>query len=365
MAHEVYAAVFSAVQAVASRLPNREASHLERLFALECAARGGTALAHVVEHLRDAQHAAEWWLSETWEYDVPHVAVLGQLLSTRDALGEDLPSQWRSRLYEAVDQLGERNARYGLGGDPMLLAAVLRGLASVGLTPPPWLIQATKDRAEKVSDAVGAADLAEAVARMDGTQGIARIAAAALANPSTDGDLDAPFARWWLVTRTDSTGTACLLDPQAVADARLQALAAPIPTSPRAAAMLLEAAGRSVGQLTITTAAEISDVRARLTRADLVKLVSYRSLLSTFLIIACIWNVGSLANWAADLTNVAPPSLLRQVFVGVLVFALGAALLHGLVNGLLHAYNKPKPNWLGLAETALSVAAGIIATAVS
>lgn len=60
------AVVLAVVQRAQERLPGPDAPLLDRLFALECAARGGRAVAPTVERYRDALREAEWWLDDNW-----------------------------------------------------------------------------------------------------------------------------------------------------------------------------------------------------------------------------------------------------------------------------------------------------------
>jgi hypothetical protein len=60
---------------------------------------------------------------------VPHAAVVGQALSAANALDVDPPSNWPDLLGEAIAALERRRqGRFGIGGDPSLLVAVLCGL---------------------------------------------------------------------------------------------------------------------------------------------------------------------------------------------------------------------------------------------
>ena len=57
---EAEAAVLPVVRDALERLPGRNAPLLDRLFALECAARDGTAVAPAAERYRAALREAEW-----------------------------------------------------------------------------------------------------------------------------------------------------------------------------------------------------------------------------------------------------------------------------------------------------------------
>ena len=65
----------------------------------------------------------------TWEPHVPTRPSSGQALSAANALDVDPPSNWPDLLGEAITALDRRRQRrFGVGDDPSLLAAVLRGL---------------------------------------------------------------------------------------------------------------------------------------------------------------------------------------------------------------------------------------------
>jgi hypothetical protein len=256
------ATVLGVVQRAQDRLPEQDASLADRLFVLECAARGGRAVQPTIERYRPALREAEWWLDETWEPDVPHAAVVAQGLSAARALDVDPPSDWAELLGKAIAALElRRQGRFGIGGDPALLAAVLRGLAAAEMSAPDWLLTDAAAVLNERRSSEATAELAEALARHRSGQPLVASAVSAAFRADAWTDADAPYARWWLASRRKEVDRQ--LSVRTIDDARLQALAAADPVNTKAAAMVLEAAARASGELIITSAANLSAERSR------------------------------------------------------------------------------------------------------
>ncbi len=184
------------VQRAQERLPERDASLADQLFVLECAARGGRAVLPTVERYRPALREAEWWLDETWEPDVPHAAVVGQALSAANALDVDPPSSWPDLLGEAITALERRRqGRFGIGGDPSLLAVVLRGLDAAHMRAPEWLLTDAAGVLNERRSSEATAELADALARHQSGQPLVANAVAAAFRADEWTDADAPYAR--------------------------------------------------------------------------------------------------------------------------------------------------------------------------
>lgn len=341
------------------RLPDADAPLLDRLFALECAARGGRAVAPAVERYRDALRQAEWWVEDNWQPDVPHVAVVGQALSSIRALDRDPPPAWRGLLVEALGALeARRGARFGLGGDPSLLAAVLRGLDAAELSPPEWLLTDAAAVLEEWRSAEATAELAEALARHRNGRPLVASAVAAAFKADRWNEADAPYARWWLATRREDIDGH--LTSQAVQDARLQALAAADPADGKAAAMVMEASARAVGELVIVTVTQRSADLSREARRVRASQALYRGLLFAGVLVLGLIELRGLADIVADIAGVANAHPVRQVLAGLLTAALGLCVA-GTAKAVAHSYGKHPPEWARQVEVLTCAAAGVIA----
>lgn len=95
-------------------LPAPDDPLTDRLFALECLLRGGRSARAVADQLRAARADADWYVGQTWEADVPHVAALGQAISTINAAGGDPPAAWPPLLEETATRLISLPVRFGL-----------------------------------------------------------------------------------------------------------------------------------------------------------------------------------------------------------------------------------------------------------
>jgi hypothetical protein len=357
------AVVIAVVQRAQQRLPDADAPLLDRLFALECAARGGLAVAPTVERYRDALREAEWLLDDEWEPDVPHAAVAGQALSAAHALDRDPPAAWRDLLGEALTALERRRgARFGLGGDPALLAAVLRGLDAAGMTPPEWLLTCAAPLLDQRPSAEATAELAEALARHRNGRPLLANAVAAAFKADDWGDQDAPYARWWLASRREDIDGH--LTSRAVADAQLQALAAADPADGKAAAMVMEAAARAAGALIIVTVTALSAERSRQEQRLRVSRAAYRGLLFAGLLTLGLVALHAVAHTVGTTIGLTDEHAMRQILSGLFGTGLGLCV-SGTANACARAYGSEPPEWARQVEVLVTVAAGLAAALVS
>jgi len=360
---EAEAAVLAVVQRAQERLPDRDAPLLERLFALECAARGGRAVAPAVERYRDALREAEWWLDETWEPDVPHAAVVGQALSAAKALDRTPTSNWPALLEQALKALERRSpTRFGIGGDPALLAAVLRGLDAADLNAPEWLLADAAAVLEERRSAEATAELADALARHPSGQTLVSSAVSAAFRGDDWTDVDAPYARWWLASRRKEVDHH--LSTRAVDDARLQALVAADPLDGKAAAMVLEAASQAAGQLVIASTDTLSAERSREERRTRAALAGYRGAFLSALFVVGLFVLNDLAHALASVVSASNEQPFRQALAGALAAALAFTFAESIA-GAARAYGREQPRWAKGVEVVGTVVAGAIAAAVA
>ncbi len=353
------AAVLGVVQRAQDRLPELDAPLLDRLFALECAARGGRAVALALQRYRPSLREAEYWLDEHWEPDVRHAAVVGQAMSAAQALDTDFPSNWPDLLSEALAALERRSSssRFNIGGDPSLLAAVLRGLDAGGMTAPEWLLSAAANVLTERRSAETTAELADALARHRSGQPLVANAVSAVFNTDDWNAADAPYARWWLASRRKEVDRH--LSVQVIDDARLQALAAADPLDGKAAAMVLEAAARASGDLIIASAATLSASRSRQERLVGVKLAAYRG---AFLCVLCTLGLvfhRRIAHGVATLVSAHGAHAYRQAavaaFLALLVFTLSESAA-----AIAKAYGRERPAWVTAITVVGTTVAGVI-----
>jgi hypothetical protein len=360
---EAEAAVLAVVQRAQERLPDRDAPLLDRLFALECAARGGRAVAPAIERYREALREAEWWLDETWEPDVPHAAVVGQALSAANALDRQPPSTWAGLLSEALEALARRRrTRFGLGGDPSLLAAVLRGLDAAGMDAPEWLLEAAATVLDERRSAEATAELADALARHPSGQALVSNAVTAAFRGDDWMDADAPYARWWLASRRKEVDHH--LSTRAVDDARLQALVAADPLDGKAAAMVLEAAARAAGRLVIASTETLSAERSREERRTRAMLAGYRGAFLMVVFVVGLVDLHGLAHAAASAVSATNEHPFRQALAGTLAATLAFVVAETIAT-VAHAYGRERPRWAQGVEVVGTVIAGVVAAAVA
>jgi hypothetical protein len=349
------AAVLAVVQRAQEQLPDRDAPLADRLFALECAARGGRAVAATVERYRGVLREAAWWLEDNWELDVPHAVVVAQALSAADALEQEPPHNWPGLLAEAVSALEQRQTRYGLGGDPALLAAVLRGLAATAANPPDWLLAAASDALDRRGSAEAVAELAEALGRHRSAKQLAPRAISAVFTGAESSDQDAAYARWWLAGRRGDVDQH--MNVRAVEDSRLQALTAADPSDAKAAAMVMEAAARAAGQLVITTPESLNVERGRQQRQVLISRAAYRGAFFAVILIAVLLNLHHIAHALAP--SATDEHTYRQCVAGVACAGLGFCI-SGSTNAIARALGKDPPEWSRYLEVSATVIAGIV-----
>jgi hypothetical protein len=257
-------APLAAYRLAAAALPDRDASLLDRLFALECLARAGRDAVQEREQLASALRSAEAYIDDEWEADVPHAAVLGQAIAAMDALDRQAPSEWVELLDQTARELLGREGRFGLGSDPRLLASVARGLAASGVDLPPALLRTCRTYIDERPTTDGVAEIADALLRhRTGLDLAAKAVETAFSSRhATDGG--AAVARWWIADRWRKlTGDDVPAPVDAVDAARTQALIGAPPAEPRLAAMLAEVAAGSLGALVLLPAAALDELSTR------------------------------------------------------------------------------------------------------
>ena len=248
------------LRAAAAALPTHRDDPLdERLFALECVARAGRETQLERQLLSPALLAAEDFIDD-WEADVPHANVIGQALSTYVALDAEAPSDWSARLDETLTNLEQRHTKHGITTTPLILASVIRGVTSGGLSVPRWLLDAARSYLESGPTAAPAAELAEALARHRSGHDLAHQLTHTVFGRAHDNDEGVAIARWWLSERVAGLFDD-VLGRDAVATARVQALVSVPPTNPRLAAMLTEMSGRAVETLVLLPSHELQRLR--------------------------------------------------------------------------------------------------------
>ena len=255
---------------------------------------------------------------------MPHAALVGQALSATAALDQTPPSTWGSQLEEAVQLLGRRNARFGLGGDPSLVAAVLRGLDAAELNAPEWLMRDASSVLEESRSAESKADVAEALARHpSGEPLVASAIAAAFKGRGLEGT-EAAYARWWLASCREEANH--LLSSQAVDEARLQALAAADPTNGKPAAMVMEAAARAVGQLVIASSSSLSAARSHDEKRVRVSRALYRAVLFAGICVLGLFQLQDDAQAVNDIVGGTDPRSFRRVVAMLLLGGLAVVV---------------------------------------
>jgi hypothetical protein len=266
-------------------------------------------------------------------------------------------SYWPTRLAEAVDVLSRRRGKFGIGGDPALLAAVLRGLNASGQDAPDWLLQAAAQVLGERRSAESVAELADALAQHRTRESLVANAVAGAFRSDEWPDEDAPYARWWLASRCGEVERQ--LSSRAIDDARLQALATADPHDFRAAAMVLEAAARAVDQLVIATGDTLSAARSRRERhAEAVRALYGGLLLSSW----CLFGIlqrNDVAHWLDRKLSVANAHYVRQVLVALLAASLAFIVAETAKRVALALGHKP-PAWVQYIEVVGTVVAGAV-----
>jgi hypothetical protein len=347
-------AVLTVGQRAQERLPGADAPLLDRLFALECAARAGTAGAPIAERYRSSLRDVDWWLEEEWEPDVPHTVVLAQALSATAALGLNAPVGWQDKLSSALDVLEKRRTKFGLGHDPALLAAVLRGVAATELQVPAWVRDACDSCLDEYAPVGAVAELTDALYRNAAQPGLAAKGVSAVFAGADASDHDAAYARWWLSGR--QPGISIHLGPSAVGDGRLQALAAAEPFEGRVAAMLMEVAFREAGQLIIGTEKEVADARSKADAYIRITRALYRGLFFAALIVGVLIDLHHIAVVLAPKRSI---GAYERAIVGICL-ALLSYCITGTAGAIYKATGREVPEWTRRFEALIALIAGII-----
>lgn len=305
-------------------LPGDGAPLLDRLFASECAHRGGVPAQAVAVKLAPAIREAQWRTGEGWEADVPHAAELGQAITTSAAMGSDPPQEWIERLTTTVTELIGRRTKLRLDSDPVLLAAVVRGYGAAQQALPAGVIESAEALLARRPAPSEAAEVAEALSRHDDQQDLSRDFAAAAFAASAPHDAICAAARWWLAERwLQIRGRSLAVDPELVRQARLVVLSTAFHGDLRARAMALEAAGRNADRLVIDTVEELAAAGVSYSKRRTTELYFWRASASVAATLIAIANVGALVAWIDWVTGVAKPTPL--VFQGI--FGLGCAVI--------------------------------------
>jgi hypothetical protein len=341
-------------QRAQERLPNEEAPLAEKLFALECAARAGSAASPTVEQYRPTLRDVDWWLNDHWEADVPHVVVLAQAFSATSSLDLAAPAIWREKLEEGLDALAPRHTKFGIDNDPALLAAVLRGMAAADMEAPGWLMDAADKSLDEYAPVEAAAELTEALCRHSAPGPLVAKAVSAAFSGADASDHDGAYARWWLYGRTPAISKH--VPPAAIQDARLQAIAAAQPFEAKAAAMLTEVALREAGQLIIGTPGEIAGARSSADTYMLVTRALYRALFFAALILAVLLDLHNIARAVAPKGSVGP----YEHLIVAASFALLSYCITGTAEACYRATGHDAPRWTRRFETVVALIAGII-----
>jgi hypothetical protein len=357
------AVVLETLRGLSQQISDKEQPILDRLFALECSIRAGTPTRAVTANLGAAMREAEWRISDDWEEDVPHAAELGQAMSTSAAAGADVPAEWSRKLMTTIDRLSARRTKFNLDTDPVLLAAVIRGLGAVDERVPAKILEASRTLLNHRPAVVLAAELAEAFSRHRDQEGLAKEFAATAFASTAPVDMACASARWWLAERwTQNRGNAIPVDPKYVREARLVVLSSPSDSDFRARAMAVEAVGRSVDRLIVDTPDNIGATQAGRARRLETELYVLRATVAIAAAVLVMFNINLLVSWIDSATGVSRPSAL--VFQGI--FGLGSAVIaYALVNLVASLVRLHRgidmPNVQRAAEVFIPLAAGLIA----
>jgi hypothetical protein len=314
---------FTVFRTAAESLPAPDDPLVDRLFALECLLRGGREARAAAHNLVAVRREAEWHLDQEWESDVPHLAALGQAISTIDAAGEDPPADWPPRLAHTAAELATRPARFGLASSPALLACVLRGLGAADLAPPPAMLDAASAYLAAAPTPVVTAQLAEALARHRTARDLARHALAATFTSPAPTHASA-VARWWLAERWQTLrGEPAPVAQNDIEDARIQALCSPPISDAPVPAMLAEVAARSISRLVIVPAAALGRAQQAAGVRTIVENLVWRVLFTVGIAAAVLVNLPVVLGWLLPGLG-APPKEALQAAAGVITVMVGA-----------------------------------------
>lgn len=313
-----------AFRGAVAALPTRDDAVVDRLFALECLARAGRDARDERNQLLSVRRAAEDFIEDGWEADVPHANVLGQALSTIAALDDDPPMNWSELLDETVDALAARQTRHGVTTTPLVLVSVIRGLTTSGRAVPKWLLDGTRAYFEAGPTVAASAELAEALNRHRSGAQLSAHAAEIVFSDRHRNDPGVSIARWWLAERI---GSGAAIGAEKVAAARAQAITAPTPGNVRLAAMLAEVSARAVETLVLLPESELELLRARSRRRSLIENYAWRTTaVMTPLILAIIYlrtTLGWLGDHQPSARTLSGLAFVLTALVGVVVTIAG------------------------------------------
>jgi hypothetical protein len=348
-------AVLGVGQRAQERLPDADAPLVERLFALECAAGAGAAGAPTAERYRSSLRDVDWGLADDWEPDVPHTVILAQALSASAALDLSTPTEWQQKLSEALEVLQKRSTKLSLRHDPALLATVLRGVAATELAVPTWLLDASESCLDEYSPVGAIVQLADALYRNKTTTALTTKAVTAAFAGADASDHDAAYARWWLSRR--QPGISGHLGPSAVADARLQALAAAEPFDGEVAAMLMEVAFGEASQLIIGSETEIAGKRSKADAYTHITRALYRgSFFAALVVLGVLTNLHDIAVAIAPRNKT---DLFEHLIVAV-CFALLSFCITTTAEAVYKALDKEAPSWTTRFDNLIGLIAALI-----
>jgi hypothetical protein len=345
----------------AERLPVRDDPLLDRLFALECLLRSGRTARATLPQLLPARRDAAWYIEQNWEPDIPHLAVLGQAISTIDASGEDPPESWVPKFSETVTEIATRRTRLGLASSPELLAAVLRGLGVIGLVPPETLLNGVRAYLTASRDPVITAGLADALARGRPNAQLARQAAVATFS-SPEESTSGAVARWWLAERWEVLRQeAALVSTADLEEVQAQALSSPMPTEAAAIAMLAEVAGRSIGKLVIVSSTKLGEAREGIRLRILVENCVWRLLFSSTVGVLVLAHLRSIMTWLAARIGITTPeaAMLRSAAGVVVTIAVLSNIT--AVQTLYRKLGRDSPVYIALITGALTAIGSLYA----
>jgi hypothetical protein len=352
-------ASFTIFRAAAASLPGPDDPLPDRLFALECVLRGGRQARTAAYNLLAVRREAEWYLDQEWEPDVPHLAGLGQAISTIDAAGEDPPAAWPPRLAETTAKLAARPARFGLASSPVLLACVLRGLGAAGLAPPPPLLDAARAYLAAAPDPVVTAQLAEALARHRQVSDLARQALLVTFTRPAPTPASAA-ARWWLAERWQALrGELAPVDQTDIEEARTQALCAPPISDAPIPAMLAEVAARSISRLVIVPGATLGRVREAAGVRTIIENLVWRVLFVVGIAAAVLAKLPLVLGWLLPGPGV-PPKEALQAAAGLVTVTVGATAAV-LLRLTYRKLGRQEPPYLELLTGAIAAIGALLA----
>jgi hypothetical protein len=350
---------FTIFRAAAESLPTPDAPLLDRLFALECLLRGGREARTAAQGLLAARREADWYLDQEWEPDVPHLAALGQAISTIDAAGEDPPAGWPPRLAQTAAELATRPARFGLASSPALLACVLRGLGAADLAPSPAMLDAASAYLATAPDPIVAAQLAEALARHRTARDLARQALLVTFTSTTPTHASA-VARWWLAERWHTLrGEPAPVAHNDLEDARTQALCAPPTSDAPIPAMLAEVAAHSISRLVIVPAAALSRAQEMAGVHTIIENLVWRVLFIVGIAAAVLVNLPVVLGWLLPGPGV-PPKEALQAAVGLITITVGATTAV-LLRLTYRKLGRQEPSYLELLTGAVAAVGTLLA----